>query len=399
MSGIVIHRARKLGDLCELITKGTTPTTLGFQYVPKGVPFIRATNLGQKFVDYRTDVLYVDSETDQALQRSRIAAGDVLLAIAGTIGRISVVPDGAPAMNCNQAVCIIRPSSEIDRFYLKHWLGSRDAVDQIASSTVTGVISNLSLGQVRSLSIPLPPLAEQRRIAAILDKADALRAKRREAIAKLDQLLQSVFLDMFGDPVKNPKGWPMKPFTDVGAWISGATPSKSEGRFWHGAIPWVSPKDMKRALIDDAEDHVTDTAFKESNLKLVMPGHLLIVVRGMILAHSFPTAVNSVPIAINQDMKAIRPSKDFNVVYLKAAIDALKSRILGVVSTAGHGTRRLDTRDASEVLVPMPPKTEQESFARFVELNRRLFELSQSQKNVEQVLFSSIQHQAFSGLL
>ena len=68
--------------------------------------------------------------------------------------------------------------------------------------------------QLASFQIPLPPLAEQKRIAGILDAADALRAKRREALAQLDTLLQSTFLDMFGDPVTNPMGWEVKPLTD-----------------------------------------------------------------------------------------------------------------------------------------------------------------------------------------
>lgn len=287
-------------------------------------------------------------------------------------------------------VKVLKPIADCDTKYLYHFLRQARIPD-------AGYSRHFKF--LKELQVPLPPLPEQRRIAAILDKADALRAKRREAITKLDQLLQSVFLDMFGDPVTNPKGWPMRPFTEVGVWISGATPSKSENRFWDGAIPWVSPKDMKRALIDDAEDHVSEAAFTESNLKRVPPGHLLIVVRGMILAHSFPTAINSVAIAINQDMKAIRPSSGFDVVYLKAAVDALKARILGVVSTAGHGTRRLDTRDASDVLVPMPPANLQGSFRRIVGLNRRLFAESHSQRMAEEKLFTSLQHQAFSGAL
>jgi type I restriction enzyme S subunit len=74
-------------------------------------------------------------------------------------------------------------------------------------ATVTGTISNLSLAQLGNLRVPLPSLPEQRRIAEILDKADALRAKRRAAVAHLDILTQSIFLDMFGDPATNPKGW------------------------------------------------------------------------------------------------------------------------------------------------------------------------------------------------
>ena len=84
----------------------------------------------------------------------------------------------------------------------------------MVGASVTMTISNLSLTQIKNLQIPLPPLAEQRRIAAILDQADALRAKRRAALAKLDTLLQATFLEMFGDPVTNPMGLEQSPLSE-----------------------------------------------------------------------------------------------------------------------------------------------------------------------------------------
>jgi type I restriction enzyme S subunit len=287
-------------------------------------------------------------------------------------------------------VKVLKPSKNCDPKFLYHYL-------RHANIPNAGYSRHYKF--VKELRITLPPLVEQRRIAAILDKADALRAKRREAIAKLDQLLHSVFLDMFGDPVTNPKRWPLLGLTQIGQWKSGATPSKSENSYWTGSFPWVSPKDMKISTIFDAQDHVSELAFSETNLKCIEPGHLLIVVRGMILAHSFPTAINAVPIAINQDMKAILPISKLDVVYLKAAVDALKVKILSVVSTAGHGTRRLDTRDASEVMVPVPPIGLQEKY-RVIATNitESAEQSGRSQENLSG-LFAAIQNRAFAGTL
>jgi len=102
---------------------------------------------------------------------------------------------------------------KLDQNYLWHWLGH--AAPELKSKGRGATFLQVSKADITSLQIPLPPIPEQRRIAVILDKADALRAKRREAIAKLDQLLQSVFLEMFGDPVTNPKGWPTRPFDEA----------------------------------------------------------------------------------------------------------------------------------------------------------------------------------------
>ncbi|MHC1698956.1 MAG: restriction endonuclease subunit S [Geobacteraceae bacterium] len=196
----------KLRDICDVITKGTTPTTMGFEFVDKGIGFLRVQNIYGGTVNYKHDTLYIDEKTHQAFSRSQIYPGDVLVSIAGTIGRVGVVPEDAPILNCNQAVAIVRTNGEIFRPYLRHWLESSDAQRQMRGSTVTGTISNLSLSQVGNLQIPLPPLDEQRCIAAILDKADAIRRKRQESIRLTEAFLRSTFLEMFGDPVTNPKG-------------------------------------------------------------------------------------------------------------------------------------------------------------------------------------------------
>ena len=205
-----------LSDVTKIVTKGTTPTTLGMAFQENGIPFIRVNNIHDKLLNFKDDVLYIDAKTHEKLSRSVIKPKDVLISIAGSIGRSCVVPDDAPDLNCNQAVCIIRCDFEkILPEYLSYWLGGEIARSQITNSKVTGVIQNLSLTQVKALKVDLPPLAEQRRIASILDQADELRQKRQQAIEKLDQLLQATFIDMFGDPVSNPKGWDKKLISDL----------------------------------------------------------------------------------------------------------------------------------------------------------------------------------------
>ncbi|MGL1094760.1 restriction endonuclease subunit S [Vibrio vulnificus] len=200
----------KFGSFCSVVTKGTTPTSIGYDFSEEGIPFLRVQNIKNSTVCL-DDVLFVDQNTHDALERSKVKAGDLLVTIAGTIGRVAVVPEAFPEANCNQAVAIIRfDKSKFDIRFLLHWLSSDEAIRQISGKKVTGTISNLSLSQIKELEIPLPPLDEQKRIAAILDKADAIRQKRKQAIALSDEFLRSVFLEMFGDPVTNPKGWEVK---------------------------------------------------------------------------------------------------------------------------------------------------------------------------------------------
>lgn len=201
---------KKLGSLCSVVTKGTTPTSLGMQFEDEGIPFLRIQNLSDSTVTL-DDVLFISEDTHNTLKRSKIKGGDFLITIAGTIGRVAIVPDDFLEANCNQAVAILRfDQKKLSPRYLLHWLSTDDARTQISGKKVTATISNLSLGQIKELEIPLPPPDEQKRIAAILDKADAIRRKRQQAIQLANDFLKSVFLDMFGDPVTNPKGWEVK---------------------------------------------------------------------------------------------------------------------------------------------------------------------------------------------
>ena len=269
-----------------------------------------------------------------------------------------------------------------------------------ANATGTsGSMRNVSQATIRRCPIPLPPLAEQKRIAGILDAADALRARRREALAQLDTLLQSTFLDMFGDPVTNPMGWEVVAFTEVGQFISGGTPSKSRDDFWNGTVPWVSPKDMKRSFISDSIDTITETALNETSIKLIAEECILIVVRGMILAHTFPVALTTGKVTINQDMKAILPNSDLLPKYLLFAMKAQQREILAVVSSSAHGTKKFDKKAMEGVRVPIPPLDLQHGFADIVESIEQQKARMRCHLEELDTLFASLQSRAFNGEL
>lgn len=150
-----------VGAVAALVTKGTTPTSVGLGYAGEGVPFLRAMDLGDGEIAVGPETLRVSAQTHSALRRSRIQGGDVLLSIAGTIGRVATVPINAPEMNCNQAVAIVRPAEGIRPTFLRAALQSSTVKRQIVRATVTGTISNLSLAQVRGITIRVPPLGKQ----------------------------------------------------------------------------------------------------------------------------------------------------------------------------------------------------------------------------------------------
>ena len=105
-----------------------------------------------------------------------------------------------------------------------------------------------------------------------------------------------------------PRGWAEAAVEELGEWRGGGTPSKARDSFWrNGTVPWVSPKDMKRNFIDDADDHITEHAVRDSATNLIPPQSVLVVTRSGILRHSLPIAINTREVAINQDLKALTP--------------------------------------------------------------------------------------------
>jgi type I restriction enzyme S subunit len=260
-------------------------------------------------------------------------------------------------------------------------------------------LKNISPKYIENLDIPIFSIEIQNKIIAILDKASSLVTKKEESIVFLDELLRATFLDMFGDPVKNPKGWPIEPFNKIGEFKSGGTPSKENSNYWSGSFPWVSPKDMKVDYVYDSIDHISETVFSETSLKKVVPGNILIVVRGMILAHSFPVAINKVDIAINQDMKAIFPSANYESEYLLSCLKIMKGWILQYISTAAHGTKKLNSDSLEKIILPCPPLKNQKEFVEIsAKINVIKFKVSKEYDNTKN-LFESILQKVFNGQL
>ena len=156
-----------------------------------------------------------------------------------------------------------------------------------------------------------------------------------------------------------PAGWAWSSLRLLGDSYGGGTPSKANSHYWSGVIPWVSPKDMKVDFIVDSEDHINETAVQESTVRLVPPGSLLMVVRGMILAHSFPTALTVVPVTLNQDMKALVPFRADIAPMLLLLTKGMQSEFLALVKRSTHGTCRLLTEDVFGMPLPIPPLAEQ----------------------------------------
>ena len=248
--------------------------------------------------------------------------------------------------------------------YLAYWLrAKKPTLERLANGAT---FKEISRGTVRKLEIDLPERVEQARVVDLLSRAENIVRMRREAEKKAKEIIPALFLDMFGDPVTNPRGWEVNCLSEIVTFVSGGTPSKARDDYWRGLLPWVSPKDMKVAEIFDAEDHISDQVPVQTSIKLIAPGAVLIVVRGMILAHTVPVAITRAPVTINQDMKALRPKNSISSEYLMWLLRISQQWLLTLVSSAAHGTRKIETARLEALRIPVPPRAMQESFVQRV---------------------------------
>ncbi|MEI9948244.1 MAG: restriction endonuclease subunit S [Pseudomonadota bacterium] len=187
-------------------------------------------------------------------------------------------------------------------------------------------------------------------------------------------------------PYTIPPGWRWVRLRDFGGFLGGGTPAKSNAAFWSGPLPWVSPKDMKRPYIDDAEDHISTAAVAGSAVKLIPAHSILYVVRGMILAHSFPVAIATREVTINQDMKALVLAIPALSEFVLRSCQAARTRVLAKVERSSHGTCRLESEVVETLPIALPPLAEQKRIvARVDQLTALIDDLEATQTKKREV--------------
>ena len=192
---------KKLGEICETITKGTTPKTIGYDFTDSGINFIKVESINELGCFITENFTHISNECHKALMRSQLEEYDMLFSIAGALGRTAIVDKSILPANTNQALSIIRLKEKNVRFlyYLQYYLKS-DRIKNYIDSIKVGVAQmNLSLGQLKEFPIIIPPLPEQFRIVEELDQLSKIIEKKRQQLSELDNLAQSIFYDMFGD--------------------------------------------------------------------------------------------------------------------------------------------------------------------------------------------------------
>lgn len=198
-----------------------------------------------------------------------------------------------------------------------------------------------------------------------------------------------------------PINWESWRLENVGVWSGGGTPSSSNPDFWHGDIPWVSPKDMKVNEITGTQDKITLSAIENSAVKLLPKHSVLFVTRSGILAHSLPVAIAGVAVTLNQDLKAITPVEVIDPKYLVWVLRAFERRILSTCSKHGTTVHSVEIPALKKLQIPVPPLPEQRRI--IVKIEELFSELDNGRESLDasrarlDLYRASVLHQAVQG--
>ncbi len=338
--------------------------------------------------------------THDAADRLRctfLEPGDILIArMPDPIGRACIFPgDPKPCVTVVD-VCIVRPcSNEIDSRWLMHMINSEGFHHQILQYVTGTTRQRISRGNLAKLDVEVPPLAEQQRIAAILDKADALRRKRRQAIDLADQFLRSVFLEMFGDPITNPKGWDTALFGEVGALDRGKSKHRprNDPALLGGEYPLIQTGDVanSKGYIRHYKSTYSEFGLKQS--KIWPEGTLCIT----IAANIAKTGILTFDACFPDSVVGFAPNDQVTVEYVRYWLGFLQKMLEANAPESAQKNINLEILRGLEI--PVPPKEQQDKFSSIVAKAIELADKTSSFEKSDSNLFASLSQQAFRGEL
>ena len=326
--------------------------------------------------------------TESGAALARVLKKDaVLVCCIGSLGKIGLA---GRSLATNQQINAIEFDEKLVfpkyGFYACQRLKPKLAA--IAPATTVPIVNKSRFGQ---LEIPLPPLPEQRRIAAILDKADALRHKRCDALAQLDCLAQSIFVEMVGEPTVNPNGWPRRALKELGKVTTGGTPPSSKEGMFGGDIPFVTPGDLESR--QPIKRWLTEAGAQE--VGTVRAGATLVCCIGATIGKMGMAQARS---SFNQQLNAVEWYPELvDDRFGLAVLQFFKPTIamLGASTTLPI----LKKSSFEKLSIPVPPRSLQEDLAKRLAQVEQLEETQQEALQASAALFESLQCGAFQGAL
>lgn len=388
----MIFATKPLGDLFDVRAGNPAPQSSD-AFCEEGTPFIRAGSLAGLLAGAPLGSLEQISQVSAKRFRLTLFAKDTILfaksGMSALKGHIYQLPSQAYVVS---HLAALTPKPGVNARYVRWALESFSPTRLVKDVAYPSV----RLPDIEQMEIPLPPLDEQRRIAAILDQADALRRKRRETLERLRLLEKASFIKVVGDPMINDRGWPTRRIGDVGAVVTGNTPPRSESGNYGNHIDWIKSDNLNNAeyFATRSAEQLSETGAKRA--RIAPSGSILVTC----IAGSPDCIGNAAmldrPAAFNQQINAILP-KDIDPHFLYAQIRLFKKIIQRSSTNSMKGMVNKSKFESIEIITP--PSEVQRELCELLGSIRSSQNAAMVQLLKLDALFASLQHRAFRGEL
>ena len=339
---------KKIGDLTNVITGGT-PSTAKSEYWDSGdIPWLQSGCCQNCDVDFAEK--YITQEGYDNSSTKLMPKNSVMIALTGaTAGKIGYLNFEACG---NQSITGILPCKVLNQRYLFYFLLSQRK--KILADCIGGAQPHISQGYVKNIQVPILSLKKQKEIVDTLSCLSGIINKRQDEIRLLDNLIKARFVELFGEPVNNEKGWITDTVDNLCKEIyGGGTPSKVHPEYYEdGDIPWVSSKDMKTDILIDSQIKINQMGVENSTARLVPVNSVIMVIRSGILKHTLPVAINVVPITVNQDLKVFIPSERILTRFLAVQFKMHEKDILTSVRAVTADNIEFNSLKQRKLIVP-----------------------------------------------
>ncbi len=393
-----------LRDCCFRPEYGYTASAI---QKPVGPKFLRITDIQDGQVEWNK-VPYVE-KPDNGARSYLLETGDIVIArIGATTGKAFLIQECPEAVFASYLIRLRTKPGLLAKF-LNYCLQTSEYWQHIDSLKGGRLKGGVNIPILENLEIPLPPPIEQRAIASALDTVQKAKGARQHELALERERKAALMEYLFthgtrGEPTKQteigetPESWKVKPLSSFADLVSGGTPSRENADWWKGTIPWASPKDMKSVRLADTQEHVSEEGIKNGS-RLVPSGTIFIVIRGMILAKDTPIGLAEVPMAFNQDMKAVLRHEEQSSEFLLHALIWRKDGLAKHIGTSAHGTRRISTAAVDSLQLPVPPLDEQIEIARILGSCEAKIVALEREIPLHEELFKSLLEELMTGRL
>lgn len=346
----------KLGDICE-IKSGGTPSRAKQEYWNGSIPWVKISDFNSKFIDSTSEFI-----TEEGLNNSSakiIEKGSILYTIFATLGEVSILNINATT---NQAIAALTlKNKNVDTDYLYYFLTSlKSYVNEIGRGVAQ---NNINMSILRNIEMPTPTLETQCQIADTLDKVTHTIDTCNAILEKLDLLVKSRFIELFGNPVSNPMGWEKVAIGKRCDIVTGNTPPRADAENYGEFIEWIKSDNINTpdTFLTTAEEYLSEKG--ASIGRCVDAGSVLMTCIAGSIKCIGNVGVADRKVAFNQQINAIVPKAD-DTMYIYWLMILSKPYIQSTINMALKGI--LSKGQLSEMVFPFPPLSLQEQFAAFV---------------------------------